>query len=373
MIESPLPTREIITVSPLYRWLTIGFALVSLIMAGFIISSILGKSTIIITPKLTQTDLPFVLAIYKNAEQINAEQAGIVAEVVETNLEKEITISLPQTQSTSTKASGIVTIVNKSKKEQTLIAGTQLMAENAKIYRLEKTIVSLPGKDIKVRAIADQEGEDYDSEQSKLIIVKLRTDLQALIYGETDKLNRKQSGQTEVNEQTVAAGLEQAKKQLSDELTQQLKSSGVNESTISINYYRQSYDVKTVTASGELTFTVGAIAKAAKFSNQDLASVIAQNLPKDQKNQLTIVDPSNTSFQIEYSSSTKDQLGVIKGITKLNVANIKINKSELAGKTVEEVKNILSAAGAESVNIILPFWQNKLPRLSNNIDVQIKK
>ena len=374
MLESQIPQREVITISPLYRWLTIIFALVSLILAGFILSSILGKSTIIVTPKMEQKDLPFFLSIYKKSDQISSEQAGIVADIRETNLEKDIVVALPQMHSTSTKANGIVKIINNSKKEQTLVINTQLMASNSKIYRLNNTIVSLPGKEIKVSVTADGEGEGFDIGETKLKIVKLRADLQPLIYGTTDKINREQSGKVEINEQTTAAGLEEAKKLLSQEIINQLKKTGpINEKTVTISFYRQSFDVKSVNQNGELIYTVGAIGKAAAITNQDIANVIAQNLPMEFKDKYAVVDPLNITFQIEYSTTSDQQIGQIKGTAKLSVANVKINKNELVGKSVDEVKTILNNAGVENVNIILPFWQKKLPRLINNIEIQVKK
>lgn len=373
MLESQLPKREVITVSPLYRWLTIIFALLSLIISGFILSSILGKSTIVVSPKTEEINLPFTLAIYKEFKS-ETEQAGIIANIFETNLEKDILVSLPKTQATSTRATGVVTIVNKSNKEQTLVASTQLMAENNKIYRLSKTVVSIPGKEIIVSVSADKDGEGYDIGKSKLTVVKLRDDLKPLIYATTDKINREISGEAEVNEATVNSGLEEAKKQLANSLISELKKSGpINEKTISVNFYRQTFDIKTINKSGDLIYTIGATAKATTVSNQDIANVVAQNLPTEIKDKFAIVDPTKIDYQTEYTNNNSHELGLIKGSAKIGIANLKISKSELTGKSIDEVKKILYAAGANEVNIVLPFWQNKLPRLSNNIDIQLKK
>lgn len=372
MLDSHIPQREIITVSPLYRWLTIIFALLSIITSGFILSSVFGKSTIILTPKTQEIDLPFALAIYKDVKNDN-EQAGIIADIKETNLEKNIVVPLPKSPATSQRAVGQVTITNKSNKQQTLVASTQLLAENNKIYRLNNTVVVLPGKEIKANVSADADGPDYDIGKSKLVIVKLRDDLKPLIYATTDKIDRQIEGKVEVNKTNIASGLEEAKKQLTNNLISELKKQGqINEKTLTVSFYRQSYDIKSISTNGELIYTIGAIAKATSISNQDIANVIAQNLPEEIEKKYAIIDPLKIDFKTDYTTNN-NELGIIKGTAKIKTSDFKINKSDLTSKSIDEVKKILSDAGATDIQIILPFWQKNLPRLVANIEIQIKK
>lgn len=375
MIESPLPQREIITISPIYRWLTIGFAVCSILVTGFILSSTFGQATIFIKPKFEEKNVQFSLPVYKSEQEADKQAPGVIAEILEANLEKDIVVKLTQAQATTTRAQGIVTIINKSTRQQTLVANTQLMAENDKIYRLTKSIVSNPGQSIDVEVRADEDGEGYDIGKSNLLIVKLRPDLQTQIYGETKEINRLQNTKTEVNEQSINTALDEAKKILADELIIQLKAlKPINEKTISVSFYRQNFDNKKVSPGGEITFTLGAIAKALTLSEENIASAVSQTLPESYKQGLSIIDQKNLSYAVSYTTTIEGKnIALINGDLKVNVADIKINKNILLNKTPEQAENLLKELGAEEVEINLPFWQKHLPKFSNNITLELYK
>ena len=279
MIESPLPQREIVTISPVYRWLTIIFALVSITITGFIISTTFGQATIYVKQKFEEKNVNFNLSVYKNEQEVtNPETPAIVAETIETSLEKDVTVTLSQVQATSTRAQGIVTIINKSNRQQTLIANTQLMAENDKIYRLSKSIVSQPGQSIDVEVRADQDGEDFDIGSSKLLIVKLRPDLQTSIYGETKGINRLVAKKAEADEQSIKQALDEAKSILSEQLLTQLKSiKPINEKTIEVNLdTKMTPELESEGYAREISRKVQAARKNAGFVKDDKISNICK-------------------------------------------------------------------------------------------------
>jgi hypothetical protein len=374
MNEGEKMEQEIITVSPAYRWLTIVFAATSLIVAAIILLSTLSKSTIIITPKYQDKEIPFSLAIYKNAEDASDKQAGLLADITETNMEKDIKVSWPDVVSTSTRAHGVVEIVNNSNKQQVLIVNTQLRASNEKIYRLDKTITCPAKSKITVALTADQDGPGYDIGKDKLIIVKLRTDLQPLIYGLTEKIDREQITSTTIDEAAVEKAMLDAKKQLGQELMAELKKQKtINEKTLQIDFYRQTLNTNATTTVKEIVFTLGASARALAISDQDLADAIASNLPPEFANKIVLVDSKLINYKIDYQTNSEKQLAFISGQVKLKVASININKNELVGLTIDQAKNRLLSEGAENVEIKQFFWQRHLPRWSNNINLEIKK
>ncbi len=148
------------------RWGMIGFwfvVIITLIGAGFFVSSFFHSAKVSIKIKEVTTDVDLVVNLARKDDS-NSFPFEIM------NLNKEMSETVPANgeKQVSDKATGKVIIYNKNTTSQKLLAQTRLEAPNGKIYRLASTVTIAGSKkgvagSLEVTALADAPGESYNS------------------------------------------------------------------------------------------------------------------------------------------------------------------------------------------------------------------
>lgn len=143
-----------------------------LILAGFSLSTVLAKSTIVVTPKQAKVDLsdfstssPFSIPLIKEA---SLDEEVVPFALIEKELVEETSVKPTEERSVSERARGQITVYNNfDQNPQILVATTRFETSDGKIYRIPDQI-TVPGKrgetpgSIDVTVIADEPGEEYN-------------------------------------------------------------------------------------------------------------------------------------------------------------------------------------------------------------------
>lgn len=118
-------------------------AILSIVILFFVITSVLGKAIITISPKVVSFNVPQNITASKNPQ---ANQVGYSE--VTLSLTDSIFIKGSSQQKVSTKATGKIIVYNNTVSAQKLVSGTRLTTSDGIIFTLDKT-VTVPARSIK--------------------------------------------------------------------------------------------------------------------------------------------------------------------------------------------------------------------------------
>ena len=300
-------------------------------------------------------------------------------------------------------ARGTVRVVNQYSKPQTLVRTTRLLTEDGKLYRIDRRITIPAGSEVTVEVYADKSGSEFAIGPTKFTIPGLFADLQKSIFAVSDSAfslstvttptptatpeptprpvtpSRPRTVQAPQPEELQAA-FAQVREQVLNQLKQNL-AANVGDLGSYEPVYFVTEETKTLPGSTADSFvaSVKVAVTAVYYPKDDMLVLVRGKLKEKVPSDRELIPFDNQ--EITYSVESVDPRNETATIRVRANAGYRITpntpalqKSALAGKTKEEVTNIIKALdGVEQVEVITrPGWLTKLPSLQDHIEVNIK-
>lgn len=386
MKELQIRQSPLNSITPSYRWFTIIFSVLAIVLILAILYFALSQATIYITPNYQTQQIGFAVQVTENNPLLAANQnnaAGLTGSIKELTVEDTKTFSATENQISDNKATGEVTIINRYSKAQPLIATTRLLTADNKLYRLTETVTVPAGGQVTASVEADQPGTQFEIGPSKFTIPGLWEGLRDKIYAES-QANFKISSRTQyqitqqlidqAKEELRASLLTKAKEEIGKELAE---GQTLSEDALVAEVIKSSTTAKVGAGQKDFTVTLGLGVKAVIFDEAKLKEIAQNGLPENYKNADTYikVDPNSFTYDITILDANSEHLiAQVKGEYSIQIANLQINPAELTKLSkAEAIKKLASQSGVKAVSISLPFWTKYLPPLADKINIQIKE
>ncbi|MFA6463795.1 MAG: hypothetical protein WCV55_02215 [Candidatus Paceibacterota bacterium] len=117
-------------------------AILSIIVLFFVVTSVLGKATITIGPKIVSFDVPQSVTAHKNPQNKEVGYSEVTLSISDS-----IFVKGSNQKPVSTMATGKIVLYNNTVSSQKLVSGTKLTTQDGLIFLLDKT-VTIPARKI---------------------------------------------------------------------------------------------------------------------------------------------------------------------------------------------------------------------------------
>ncbi len=356
------------------------FLLLTIAAIFIVLHFALAKVTIKINSNLeTKQENILVEMQAENATNISAE--AILGKIITTDFELSATTTSQMEQVESKRAGGYVMIYNTTDKNQTLVKTTRLLTPDQKLFRIVEDVLVPASGEIKVWADADQEGDTYVSDPTKLTIPGLPLTLQTKIYAESkDGLTLKSLPQYVVSQANI------------DDLKNQIKESAKNKALeninnlltddLKINDQKLFLDFKTLESSGvgdksqEATIKQKITASGLVFSQADLIKLAEDKFTKglESNQSLDKFLDDQISYKVLELNPEADHAVIevhLAADLKSNSQPWQIDKEKLVGLDEAGIRSYLQELRVEEADIkFFPFWIKTAPRFKDHIIIE---
>ncbi|MFC1686539.1 hypothetical protein ACFLZS_01235 [Patescibacteria group bacterium] len=361
-----------------------GFIALSLVILAFVAFLILPSANIEATLNTEEIDYNLGITISAQAAEVNFEKSIVPGKLLESTQEIEENFDATGKKDIGDKATGTMTVINKSGDEQPLLVSTQFKDNKTGKVFLTNSGVIVPGASINskgskvngqstVSVTAKDPGESYNIKKSQFTVIKLSSSHQKLVYGVTDETMT--GGSTNVvsvvsdddlkkaKSETLKKILEVAKEEFSSQLEEGYETNNglIEKKTLSArpsvakdqqaSKFSYSLKVKFIT----IAYKQEQIKQLAKEKIENLTS----------KNKEIIEDTLKITYHKSKLDTKKEQIkstAKIKGkaTEKINEANLKL---ELKGRNKEEAEIYLKSLAEinDATVSFWPFWVKSVP------------
>ncbi|HLD27828.1 MAG TPA: hypothetical protein VJB39_03180 [Patescibacteria group bacterium] len=372
-----------IKLQPNYQNIIIVFAVLAFILIAVILYFSLSQATVTITPDFRQQQIGFAVQLVdknKITSQDNLVEK-LPGEILETAVEQTLAFEVEPYDEKQAKAAGEVTIINNYSKSQKLVAGTRLLTADNKLYRITDFVEVPAAGRVKVNAVADSAGEEFEIGPAKLTIPGLWEPLRDKIYAETGGFAR----QTVNKYQISQAAIDRARTVLVNKLTEEAKaefsgltdSPALSDSSLIVETIKYSTDAVVGAEVKNFSMTLGLGIKAVIFDQDKLKKLAEASLPDSYQTDNTLLKIQPDSFTYEITlldANPENLLAQVKGDYLINIASLNLEKSELTGKSKKEAETYLnSLSDVRQADVSLPFWTKYLPAMEDKINVKIEQ
>ncbi|MCD4705359.1 hypothetical protein K8R66_04775 [bacterium] len=385
MIEEKQRTR-VSSMNIIYKKIVWFFVLASIVLVGVILYFSLAKATIYLNVKSQPAKIDFTAQIKEEVAEDNnfLETSILQGRVLELVMEKTKEFIVSPKEQMTNKYGGLMTVYNDRSTDQTLVKTTQFQSDQGNIFRTQERIVVPAKSSIEVYVLADEESEDYNDDPGKFIIIKLRPETQALIYGKTKEAMSKKSFTTY---ELSSEDYEKAQAELIVDLKADamfkfkdllLDNENLNEKTIFTEVLSEESGEELEEKVDNFEYTVQIKISAIIFDEDELLTLaqnfLNQQLDKGQK----LVNYDSASFDYSISNYAEEEKNVTLDVS-LSANIIKDSQSEafdtekFKDLSQEEIIDYFKLMPAiESVRVkFSPFWVKKAPKMSDHIEIII--
>ncbi len=368
------------SISKVNRQITVGFVLVTITLIIIIAYFSLSKAIIYITPSLYPIEVTTELQILPEVTSTLTSSNILPGIVTSTILSSQKEFFPTEKTITQEKASGIVTIINNYSRNQTLVATTRLLSPKNLLYRTTETVVVPAGGRVNVLIVADQPGDEYETDSSNFIIPGLWEGIQDKIYAVTDK---KISKQTITSLAITPQDLEKAKDELITNIDKRAKQEIINRddyfttTNITLISTSTTHPVGAEVDSYEMKIT--AKVDIVSFNKVDLENLAVNNLKNslpEKQSYLNHDSDSLTYSVIDYSLNPPSaNIKVsIKGTATADILD-DFTKNDILGFSEQDIldyfKNKFDITNIQ-VNFF-PSWVKSVPPLEDHVEIKIIK
>jgi len=367
----------------------------SLLMAGLVVYLILPRAEILISPKTETVSFELSVKGSKNISKIDPVLNKIPVQLIRIEKTVERDFKATGEKQLNEKARGIITVYNEySSSPQTLVATTRFLAENGKLFRINKTVV-VPGAKVEegkiaasaidIEVEADQPGEEYNIGPAKFTIPGLQGTVKyAGFYGRSKAPMT--NGSKELVKVVSAKDLEKAEELLTEEaktsiqqaLQEQMPSDlKLIEGALLEKITEKSSSPGLEAKAERFVFKVNIVGQALLFNeahlkdlvNLNLAAEISQDkIPLSQTQQIVwdkpIIDWDKT--EVNLNLDIQEQTA-----WQINIDDLIEN---LAGKSEIEVRKYLANQPEikEAKVAFRPFWVKRVPKEKSKIKITVE-
>ena len=359
-------------------------AILLIISLFFVISSVLGKVTVVINPKVVSFDVPQSIFANKNPKNNEVGYSELTLSVTDSTFVK----GTDQKQ-VSTKATGKIVIYNNTVSAQKLVSGTRLSTPDGLIFTLNKTL-TVPSRSIKSGTTtpgsvvgditASDTGEKYNIGLADLSIIAFQGS------PKFDQIFARSKTSIDGGEQGVIAVVD---KSLMDTSTQNLDQKIVQELISKVSKQLpekfiipdQAYTITFGTSSPvlnqdgatiKITGTINAFALDAKSILDNVSSNGGQKDTLGTDN----VKVLDSNLKSNSFSQTNDLLSInLTGNLTLEaiIDPAKVLKSLSGLNRKSAIATLDSLPGVDSADVTFsPIWKLTVPDDTSKVDINIK-
>ena len=377
--ENPPKSKKVI-------WIVTICALIGLFIA---VSFVFKGATVSVTPKNQHLTIDDTF-IAKSS----GGDSDIVFEVVEIEEEVSSPVETTETKEVTRKATGKITLFNKSASSQTLKIDTRLETKDGKIFKTDKALTIPAGKtvsgkvtpgQIEVAVTAENAGEEYNIAPTDFVIFGFKGTSKASLFSGQSKASMTggfKGVEANIKEEDRIA----LKEKLSEELKASLMTKAIAQVPSEFVYYDDGVfftpapsllvskegDKVTATLSGTLSVIL--------FDEGKLTRYLAQeNISQYDNGDITLLGLKSMKFALKNKESISPKESKEISFTFSGESDFVWNvdtdalRDALIGKKKREFTSLLSSFGSiESAEVSLhPIWMTTFPTLGKDIVIKL--
>lgn len=367
----------------MYQHIAVAFVVITFLLLLVVLYLSVSRATIRIIPEPKAIDVNARIDVV-GEPGADGQVKGVV---VEKEFEKSKVFTLPAegAKSVEGNASGYVTLVNESAKDQPLIATTRLISQTGVLFRLQST-TTVPAKgQIEVFVKADAPGKSGEIGASKFTIPGLNATAQTQIYGVSVG---DMTGGVQYVRALTQADIDGAVVALSEEILAEAKqslSTGVDRIALD----GESYEVTTVsqaidpavgTETGAFTVKLKQKISAVYYPKATVEAYTEKLLAKQVPDgfQVSLVNRETLESEVtdlDLKNSEATMTVSLAGLAIVSADAPVLDKDRFVGRAPHEVLTLLRASEAVrdvTVNFT-PFWLKRVPTLQDHIRIIIEE
>ncbi len=282
-----------------------------------------------------------------------------------------------------TKASGTVSLVNRTIDEQKIVEQSRLVAANGTLYYMQRHAIIPPNSSVAIPVEAAQAGEGGNISSGRLNFAALAEASQALVYAEIDQpVNGGSGEEVAVVKQ---ADLDQARAAAQTAARQRSEEEIRSELEPGWTLLEESWDIELLefTPQSELDDRKDAIAYTARanvrvlgYEEAALEDRLAQVLDdRLDANYMLFPGPISFTKAVDSIDWEKGESRITVRVTHTTIPSFSLPtlRDKLAGRSrgeAEEYIRGLNGVTAASIKLA-PFWVRKVPRIDRRISIDL--
>lgn len=367
----------------LYQHIAVAFVVITFLLLLCVLYLSVSRATIkvVANPKVVEVTTSVDVVPEPSKED---QVAGSVGEMT---LEKSRVFTLPAdgAKQVEEKASGYVTLMNQSGKDQPLVASTRLLSSEGVLFRIQNYVVVPAGGQIEAYVKADVAGKGGEIGASRFTIPGLGTALQEQIYAVSVA---PMTGGVQYVRPLTQQDVDNAVTTLSAEILAEAKQS-FNGSVDRNTFDGEAYEVTTVSQSSDIpvgqeagVFTVTlkqrvtAVFYPKKAVQNYAESLLGQQVAEGFR--ISVVNRHTMQMEVEALDlkNNEAELAVyLDGLSVISEDAQALNKDRFVGRAPHEVLTLLRASDAvQDVSVsFTPFWLKRVPTLKDHIKIIIEE
>lgn len=278
------------------------------------------------------------------------------------------------------KARGLVTIVNRSSRNQPLMATTRLLSSGGELFRTTKRVDVPAGGSIEVEVEADQPGASGEIGPSTFALPGLRPENQKLITGTSSApMTGGTISTTEITAADRAATQTALQRELTASVLEQLeREATANGLPASLTILRE--EATPTAAKIANMVNVHVTIEALAYEPTALTTIAREELQRSVGPEETVMDVQPPDVNLTLSSgNAADGTAIVAvkvvGTATLDPGNPLLQPARFTGKTKAEIAGLIaSIPGIKSAAVSLsPFWAQRTPRQPDRIRILINR
>lgn len=356
------------------------FALVVLLLVGLAAVLFLPKAEIALTLQTAPLliDQQLVLANRQTADASVIPGAAFVREV-----QIDGTIPVVSTQVVGEKASGVVTIVNRTTEEQPIKEQSRLVTGDGVLFYMQRHAIVAPNGTATVEVEAAEPGETGNIDSGRLTFAALDDSAASILYAEVNRPLTGGSGQQVkiVQEEDLAKTREAAgnaaRQSAEEEIRDQLPKGW---SLLEESWTFGSEQLTTTAEIGQQIDTIAyngtMVVRVMGFEEAELERRLTAAL-EERLDQDYMLFPGPISFTKSVSSIDweKEEAALTVRVSHTTVPDFSLDtlKEKVAGRPQAEAEGYLQGLrGVESATVNLsPFWVRSIPSIDRRIQLDL--
>lgn len=366
-----------------YQKAAIFFVIASLLLLLAVLYLSVSQATIHITPTSGLVTTTVGVEVDKDPNALG-QVSGYVRQ---TDVSKSRIFNLPEEGAVPVeeKAGGVVTLINESSSNQSLVATTRLLSEEGILFRLDEAIEVPAGGQVEAIVHADATGRDGEVGPTQFTIPGLNATRQTEVYAvSVDSMTGGVQYVRVLDQTDIDAAVEELKLELLEEAELAL-SEGINRDeytglSFDVTTVEQSSDTEPGSEAGQFSVSLNLSVIATFFDQEAIANYAESELYAQLQAGYEVFEVNEDGLQITVqSANVEDESATLEvyldGSAIISTSAEILDRSRLTGKSPEEVISLLeSAESIQDVNVsFTPFWLKRMPTLEDHIKINVKK
>ncbi len=374
------PKRKIFgDISKKFIFIPAGLAVVAL---GIILYITVGHAKIVLTPHTEPLDFKLKITASPKTESVSVEFNKIPGQEFTVQKEAQGSYDLTTTKEVAQKATGKITITNKSGSAQRLVATTRFESPDGFIFRIPETINVPAGGSIDSSVYADRPGKEYNIAATKFTLPGLKgtASYDTITATSSTAMTGGFIGNAKiVTEQDFAKAKEELSKQAKDQVSEALKEQTGElkfPDDVTITVADPVVNAKSGEAAEKLEMKVTATASTIAYRESDVKLLIQHYLEKNGGLELIEKDLKieylNTKLDTIARTITFDVRAIGMSGTKIDTEKILVDIKGMNKKALEGYFDKHPTVAKANIRLT-PLWVFRVPQDPKKVEVTVDR